>query len=231
MILKQVFTELKNPTPNIHPHAPSTWTGAGYKIAHAPEVIATLDRAIDLMCADPVIDYNYLSKYELIGTLIEELPKVDARNEMLRRLLAIALEAHGRNLYFAYGSNMDLEQMAIRCPNAIALGTTRVEGYEFLINSRGVASIRPKPGASVEGVVFALTPECNAALDRYEGVRWNTYSRETIRDELGLEYLAYLASDQTPTPGNDSPYLRRIIAAAERFNLSPDTIEAVRRFF
>jgi gamma-glutamylcyclotransferase (GGCT)/AIG2-like uncharacterized protein YtfP len=230
MIIQEIFAELKTPSLTPNPNTPSTWTGAGYTIENAPEAIATLERAIDWMCADPAIDYDYLSKYPLIGALIEDLPDQEPGKEMLRRLLDIALEAHGRNLYFAYGSNMDLDQMSLRCPQAIVLGTTRVQGYEFLINSRGVASIRPKPGAQVEGVVFALTPECNEVLDRYEGVRWNTYTRETVRDELGLGCLVYLAADQTPTLGNDSPYLRRIIAAAERFSLSPDTIEGVRRF-
>ena len=34
-----------------------------------------------------------------------------------------------RKLYFAYGSNMNDEQMAFRCPDAEAVGTVRLEGY------------------------------------------------------------------------------------------------------
>lgn len=31
--------------------------------------------------------------------------------------------------YFAYGSNMNLNQMAFRCPDAEVVGPVRLEGY------------------------------------------------------------------------------------------------------
>ena len=36
-------------------------------------------------------------------------------------------------LYFAYGSNMNLNQMAFRCPDAEVVDTVRLEGYLFKI--------------------------------------------------------------------------------------------------
>ena len=36
-----------------------------------------------------------------------------------------------KKLYIAYGSNMDEEQMAFRCPTATLVGTAIVEGYEL----------------------------------------------------------------------------------------------------
>ena len=54
-----------------------------------------------------------------------------------------------KKLYFAYGSNMDLNQMAFRCPDAQALETVRLEGYRLAFRSnggnRGVATILPDP--------------------------------------------------------------------------------------
>ena len=35
-------------------------------------------------------------------------------------------------LYFAYGSNINLEQMAYRCPAAEAVGPVILENYELL---------------------------------------------------------------------------------------------------
>ena len=43
------------------------------------------------------------------------------------------------NLYFAYGSNLDLEQMAQRCPDAEIVGPVRLENYE--LRFRGAASL------------------------------------------------------------------------------------------
>ena len=34
-------------------------------------------------------------------------------------------------LYFAYGSNLDVQQMALRCPRARKLGRARLDGYEL----------------------------------------------------------------------------------------------------
>ncbi len=51
-------------------------------------------------------------------------------------------------LYFAYGSNINLEQMEYRCPAAKAVGPVILENYELLFrgNTRGngVATIAPR---------------------------------------------------------------------------------------
>ena len=35
-----------------------------------------------------------------------------------------------RKEYFAYGSNLNFEQMAYRCPEATVVGTAKLDGYE-----------------------------------------------------------------------------------------------------
>lgn len=59
--------------------------------------------------------------------------------------------------YFAYGANLNAENMAIRCLNATFVGTGVLEGFTFLCNTRGVASIEPCQNTSVYGVVWELT--------------------------------------------------------------------------
>ena len=70
-------------------------------------------------------------------------------------------------LYFAYGSNINLDQMAFRCPAAEVVSPVTLNGYRLLF--RGVATIAPDPVAQVKGLLWRLTPECERALDRYEG--------------------------------------------------------------
>ena len=85
--------------------------------------------------------------------------------------------------YFAYGSNMNLDQMAYRCPAAEAVCTAKLEGYELFFAGRpgnGVASIRPKQGGAVEGVLWKLTQACEKSLDHYEGFP-ALYGKETVR--------------------------------------------------
>ena len=67
--------------------------------------------------------------------------------------------------YFAYGSNMDVEQMRVRCPGSQILGTARLDGYRFRINRRGVATVVAEEGAVAWGVVWDLTREDERTLD------------------------------------------------------------------
>ena len=53
-------------------------------------------------------------------------------------------------LYFAYGSNINLDQMAQRCPDAQVVGPVTLENYELLfrgnLRGAGVATIAPREG-------------------------------------------------------------------------------------
>lgn len=52
-----------------------------------------------------------------------------------------------KQLYIAYGSNINLEQMAFRCPHSSVVGDSEIKDYE--LEFRGVATIVPKENASV----------------------------------------------------------------------------------
>ena len=75
-------------------------------------------------------------------------------------------------LYFAYGSNINLNQMAVRCPDAKVVEPAVLENYELLFRGNahgyGVATIRFKEGSQVHGLLWRLTPECEQNLDTYE---------------------------------------------------------------
>jgi gamma-glutamylcyclotransferase (GGCT)/AIG2-like uncharacterized protein YtfP len=92
-----------------------------------------------------------------------------------------------RKLYFAYGSNMDVEQMRFRCPAAKPVKPYALAGYRLVF--RRVADIIPDPDRSVHGVLWSITPDCELALDRYEGFRARTpkaglYRKETFKLKL-----------------------------------------------
>ncbi len=89
------------------------------------------------------------------------------------------------NLYFAYGSNINLQQMAVRCPDAKVVEPAVLEGYELLFrgngSSFGVATISPKEGCLVRGLLWKITPYCELSLDIYEG-----YPRLYEKQEVAL---------------------------------------------
>lgn len=105
-------------------------------------------------------------------------------------------------LYFAYGSNINLDQMAERCPDAQPVGPVTLEGYELLFrgNDRGagVATIAPCEGGEIRGLLWRLTPLCELSLDKYEGYP-RLYGKQmvTVRTHDGCEIpvMTYVMTD------------------------------------
>ncbi len=101
-----------------------------------------------------------------------------------------------QRLYFAYGSNINLEQMARRCPNAVPVMPVTLKNYELSFRGMsGVATILPKEGAKVHGLLWDLTPACEHSLDRYEGYP-RLYGKETVtvkgKDAKTYNVMAYV---------------------------------------
>ena len=73
-------------------------------------------------------------------------------------------------MYFAYGSNINLDQMAYRCPAAQVVGPVVLEGYELLFrgnaSGNGVATIKPKEFAATQAEM-ALPPSSPRKGSRY----------------------------------------------------------------
>ena len=72
-----------------------------------------------------------------------------------------------KRLYIAYGSNINLEQMAYRCPNSKVIGTAMIPDYE--LEFRGVATIVPKKGAEVPVLMWEIDQQDEINLNHYEG--------------------------------------------------------------
>lgn len=76
------------------------------------------------------------------------------------------------SIYAAYGSNLNLAQMAMRCPDARILAKARLDGYELVFRGHprsAVATIEPKEGSSVPILLWTISKKDEQALDRYEG--------------------------------------------------------------
>ncbi len=128
------------------------------------------------------------------------------------------------HLYFAYGSNLDPEQMEFRCPGAIPAGIGRLDGWRLRIGERGVATVTESPAAVVWGGLWEVSDEHLRALDRAEGVAAGLYRREVVgiaRGDDALDAVVYIeafTTDGPPRPG----YLERILRGAEWFALPAD---------
>lgn len=82
-----------------------------------------------------------------------------------------------KNLYFAYGSNMDEEQMKKRCPDSILIGKGFIEKHKLCFPQiavtrglLGVAGIRESDELdSVYGLIYELTDKDLELLHTFEG--------------------------------------------------------------
>lgn len=85
-------------------------------------------------------------------------------------------------LYVAYGSNLNVKQMARRCPTAKLVGTGIINDYELQFKGReygAYATIEQKNGSAVPVAIWDIQKSDEAKLDKYEGYP-NSYFKENI---------------------------------------------------
>ena len=136
-----------------------------------------------------------------------------------------------RHVYFAYGSNLCVRQMALRCPDAADPRPAVLADHDWLINQRGVATVEPLAGNQVHGVLWQLSGDDLATLDSAEGVPVR-YRRErlTVHTHEGPS-PAWVYVDHRVTPGPPRPgYLPRIIDGAVHHGLPQRWIDFLRRW-
>lgn len=74
--------------------------------------------------------------------------------------------------YLAYGSNLSVEQMLRRCPDAVYVGKTVIPGHRLLFRGSKTGSyltVEPMNGRHVPALVWLVSRSDEKALDRYEG--------------------------------------------------------------
>ena len=111
-----------------------------------------------------------------------------------------------KRLYLAYGSNINLEQMARRCPNSKVIGTAMIPDYE--LEFRGVATIVPKKGAKVPVLMWEIDQQDEINLNHYEGFP-RLYRKEIFEMEVNgkiREGMAYLMNYKGIAPPTSQYY-------------------------
>lgn len=93
-------------------------------------------------------------------------------------------------LYFAYGSNLNKEQMKRRCPDSKPLTRATLKGYRLVFNR--YLDIIESPDSEVVGALYEISEEDLRNLDRYEGFP-KYYDRidVDVEDERGNRYIAF----------------------------------------
>lgn len=139
-------------------------------------------------------------------------------------------------LYFAYGSNIDINRLIYRVGDVKVHSRYTLEKYRLVFNagfkslrkskfkslfkSNTFANIEPSEKGKVEGILYELTPEQFDILDSYEGLYERQYFQVSEK-EIGCVYIAKHTTKGLP----NIDYLDIIINGCKTFGLNKTVIK------
>jgi len=130
-----------------------------------------------------------------------------------------------RRYYLAYGSNMSIQQMKVRCPFAKPVGGVLLDGYELLFRGRrgsAVATIEPKDGSNVPCALWLITAKDEDSLDIYEGFP-RFYRKEKVTIMHGsrkMKVMVYVMNNGPVIASPGMGYLHTILDGYKDFGLN-----------
>lgn len=110
--------------------------------------------------------------------------------------------------YIAYGSNLNLGQMARRCPTAETVKAVYLHNYRLMFRGGGaaVATIEKHKGSKAPVLIWRLQPSDEHSLDIYE-VYPHLYRKETLRitvDGRRVQAMVYIMNEASHPYGTPS---------------------------
>ncbi len=114
-----------------------------------------------------------------------------------------------KKYYLAYGSNLNVHQMAVRCPHAEVAGIATLRDWRLLFRGSKTGAyltIEPCRGAEVPVGVWEITESDERSLDRYEGFPAFYYKRTlpVVLDDIfsgerrWVEAMVYIMHEDRP---------------------------------
>ena len=136
-----------------------------------------------------------------------------------------------RRFYIAYGSNLSVEQMAHRCPDAKIAGMAVLEGWKLVFRTH--ATIEPAEGRVVPVLIWEISERDEKNLDRYEGYPSYYYKQDmdiTMTDLDGknpqeITAMVYLMAKGHEIRMPYRGYLDTLAEGYRRFGFNPYQLE------
>ena len=142
----------------------------------------------------------------------------------------------GVNLYAAFASNLDPDQMAVRCPHSPLRGTGWITGWRLTFGGEdlgwegSMATIVEDPTNQVFAALYDVSEQDVERLDEWEGVDQGIYRKIHVRVQtLDGERLAWVYALNAYEGGLPSArYLGILAEAAEAAGAPDDYVAALR---
>ena len=130
--------------------------------------------------------------------------------------------------YFAYGANLSLAGMNLRCPGHQPICRAVLKNYRLTF--KGVADIEPAKNQQVHGALYKLTPIHLQVLDSFEGYP-RLYIRKTLpvfaRSGKQVDAIVYLMNDYHQYASPSSDYLTTILSGCRQWKLPEEHIHSI----
>jgi gamma-glutamylcyclotransferase (GGCT)/AIG2-like uncharacterized protein YtfP len=125
-----------------------------------------------------------------------------------------------RHLYFAYGSNTNLDQMAHRCPQSVNMGPAILPG--FRLTFRGHADVELDRQYDCVGLLWEVDDYDLESLDIYEGFpHYYLRQRVFVYDHQDQEHVAwvYIMGEQEFESAPSTGYFQSCMTGYEQNRL------------
>lgn len=140
-----------------------------------------------------------------------------------------------KRYYLAYGSNLNVRQMRMRCPTARIIGTATLENYRLMFKGSKTGSyltIEPEEGCSVPVGVWEVSERDELALDRYEGYPTFYYKKELELPITGIRTgkvrqrnaFVYIMHEDRPLGTPSNLYMRICMEGYSDFGFNYDVL-------
>ena len=140
-----------------------------------------------------------------------------------------------KRYYVAYGSNLNVRQMSMRCPTARMIGTSIIPDYRLMFKGSKTGSyltIEPEAGAEVPVGVWEVSDRDELALDRYEGYPTFYYKKELTLPITGVrsgkvrnrKVFVYIMHEDRPLGVPTSFYMKTCMDGYYDFGFNYDPL-------
>ena len=128
-----------------------------------------------------------------------------------------------KRYYIAYGSNLNIRQMRMRCPSARIIGTSEIPDYELLFKGSKTGSY-----LTIESA-WEVSAEDELALDRYEGFPTFYYKKELMLPIKGIRSgkirmrntFVYIMHEDRPFGVPSNFYMQTCLSGYKSFGFDP----------
>lgn len=171
----------------------------------------------------------YTHKYVVFAELGKTYNKLIEKNgDIYENLVDLILNytSTKEHVYFAYGSNMNEEQMNERCPGSVLVCKGILKNHKFVLDSKGYASVIQDSTEDTEGLIWLITEKDEKNLDCYEGVASNCYRKEICDITVGknnIKALVYISNRNTENIIYNPEYMKKVELAAKEHDVGINT--------